>query len=49
MRPYLNIVAYTPFHDLFVGNFILVRPANHTTCPMWMGRAKSDVVNGLKE
>jgi hypothetical protein len=21
----LNIVAYTPFHDLFIGNFVLMR------------------------
>jgi len=26
MWPYLNIVAYMPFHDLFVGSFVLMRP-----------------------
>jgi hypothetical protein len=24
MCPSLNIVAYTPIHDLFIGNFVLV-------------------------
>ncbi len=45
MHLYLRIVAYILFHDLFVGNFILVWPTELTTYHVWMGRAKNDVVN----
>jgi hypothetical protein len=44
MRPSLNTTAYTSFLDLFVGNFVLVQLADPTIYPMWMGRAKNDVV-----
>jgi hypothetical protein len=40
----LNIVAYTPYCDLFIGNFVLVQPLNLTIYPIWMERAESDVV-----
>jgi len=44
MRPSLNTTTYTSFHDLFVANFVLVQLANLTIYPLWMGRAKNDVV-----
>jgi hypothetical protein len=44
MRPSLNIIAYTSFRDLFVGHFVLVQLVDPTIYPMWMGRAKIDVV-----
>jgi hypothetical protein len=44
MHPSLNIFAYTPFCDWFVGNFVLVQPSDPTFYHVWMGRAKSDVV-----
>jgi len=44
MHPSLNITAYTPFHDLFVGNFVLVWPVDPKVYHVWMGRDKSDVV-----
>jgi hypothetical protein len=44
MCPSLNIVAYTPFYDLFVGNFVLMRHVDPKVYLVWMGRAKSDVV-----
>jgi hypothetical protein len=44
MCPSLNIAAYTPFHDLFVSNFVLVQPANLVNYFVWMGKVESDVV-----
>jgi hypothetical protein len=44
MCPSLNIIAYTPFCDLFVGNFVFMRPADLKVYPMWMGRVECDVV-----
>ncbi len=44
MHPSLSTIAYTPFHDLFVGNLIFVWHVDLTVYPMWMGRAESDVV-----
>ncbi len=44
MCPFLNIVAYTPYCDLFIGNFVLVQPLNLTIYPIWMERVESDVV-----
>jgi hypothetical protein len=44
MCPSLNTIAYTPFHDLFVGNFVLVQPVVPKVYLVWMGRVKSDVV-----
>ncbi len=44
MCPSLSTIAYTPFHDLFVGNFIFVWPSNPTIYHVWMGNADSDVV-----
>jgi hypothetical protein len=44
MRRSLNITTYTPLRDLFVGNFVLLWPANPIVYHVWMGRAKSDVV-----
>jgi hypothetical protein len=48
MRPSLNILAYTPFCELFAGNFVLIWPTNLIVYPMWMGRAKSDVIKDQK-
>jgi hypothetical protein len=36
MHPSLNTLAYTPFCDLLVGNFVHVRPIDPTIYPMWM-------------
>jgi hypothetical protein len=44
MCPSLSTIAYMPFCDLFVGNFVLMRPINPIVYHVWMGRAKSDVV-----
>jgi len=44
MHPFFSIVAYTPFHDLFVGNFVLVRLGNPKLYHVWMGNVESDVV-----
>jgi hypothetical protein len=44
----LNIIAYMPFHDLFVANFVFVRVANPTFYPMWMERAENDVERNQK-
>jgi hypothetical protein len=44
MCPFFSTVAYTPFCDLFVGNFVLVQLIDLKVYPMWMGRAKNDVV-----
>jgi hypothetical protein len=44
MCPSLNIVPYTPFHDLLNGNFVIVQHLNLTIYLVWMERAKSDVV-----
>jgi hypothetical protein len=44
MRLFLNIVAYTPFRDLFTGNFVLVHLANPKVYHVWMGKVKSDVL-----
>jgi len=40
----LNIIAYTPFCDLFVGNFVFVWHTYPTIYLVRMGRAESDVV-----
>ncbi len=44
MRPSLNIATYTPFHDLFAGNFVFVQHVDLKVYHVWMGRAKSDVL-----
>ncbi len=41
MRP---LIAYTPFKDLNVGNFVLMGLDNLNLVPLWMGRAEGDVV-----
>ncbi len=41
MKPF---ITYTPFKDLSVGDFVLVRPRNLDLVPFWMGGAKGDVV-----
>jgi hypothetical protein len=43
MHPFLNILAYTFFWDLLVGNFVHVQPMDPTIYLMWRGRARSDV------
>jgi hypothetical protein len=40
MRPFLNIVVYTPF----VGNFVFVRLVDLKVYIVWMGRAENDVI-----
>jgi hypothetical protein len=44
MHLFLNIVAYTPFCDLFVDNFVLVWPIDPIIYLVWMGKVESDVV-----
>ncbi len=44
MQLSLKIVAYILFQDLGLGDFVLVRLVDLELCPMWMGRAKSEVV-----
>jgi hypothetical protein len=44
MRPSLNIVAYTPFHDLLVSNCVLVWPTDPIIYLVWMGMVESYVV-----
>ncbi len=41
MRP---LTAYTPFRDLNVGDFVLVKLHNLDLVPFQMGRAEGDVV-----
>jgi hypothetical protein len=41
MKPF---TTYTPFRDLNVRDFVLVRPHNLDLVPLWMGGAKGDVV-----
>jgi len=44
MHPSLSIVAYTPFHDLFVSNFVFMQPSNPIVYHVWMGKVENDVV-----
>jgi hypothetical protein len=48
MHLFLNIVAYMPFYDLFVGSFVLVRLIDPRIYLVWMGRVESDVVRNQK-
>jgi hypothetical protein len=41
MRP---LTTYTPFIDLNVGNFVLVRLHDPDFVSLWMGRVEGDVV-----
>ncbi len=41
MRP---LIAYTPFRDLNVEDFVLVRLHNPDLVLLWMGRIEGDVV-----
>jgi hypothetical protein len=41
MKP---LITYTPFKDLNVGDFMIVRPHDHDLIPFYMGRAKGDVI-----
>jgi hypothetical protein len=41
MRP---LTTYTPFRDLNVGNFVLVRLHDPDFVSLWMGRVEGDVV-----
>jgi hypothetical protein len=41
MRP---LTAYTPFRDLNVGDFVLVRLHNLDLVLVWMGKMEGDVV-----
>jgi hypothetical protein len=45
MKP---LIAYTPFKDLNVRDFVLVRPHDTNLVPFWMGRAKGDVIKDEK-
>ncbi len=45
----LNTPTYMPFCDLFVGNFVHVRPIDPTIYPVWMGRAKNDAKDQKNE
>ncbi len=37
------MTTYTPFQDLGVGDFTLVRPIELELYPVWMGRVKNEV------
>jgi hypothetical protein len=41
MKP---LIAYMPFKDLNVGDFVLVRLHDLDLVPFWMGRVKGDVI-----
>ncbi len=41
MRP---LIAYMPFRDLNVGNFVLMKPHDSNLVPLWMGRVEGDVI-----
>ncbi len=41
MRP---LIAYTPFKDFNVGDFVLVRPRDPDLVPFWMGKVEVDVI-----
>jgi hypothetical protein len=41
MKP---LTAYTPFKNLNVENFVLVRPHNLDLVLLWMGKVEGDVV-----
>jgi len=41
MRP---LTTYTPFRDLNVGDFVLVKPHDLNLVPFLMGRAEGDVI-----
>jgi hypothetical protein len=43
-RKHEAFTAYTSFKDLNVRDFVLVRPHNPNFVPLWMGKAKGDVV-----
>jgi len=38
------LTTYTPFRDLNVRDFVLVRPHDPNLVSLWMGRAKVDVI-----
>jgi hypothetical protein len=38
------LTTYTPFKDLNVGDFVLVKPHDPNLIPLWMGKAKGDVI-----
>jgi hypothetical protein len=37
------VITYTPFQDLGVGDFTLVRSIDLELYPVWMGRVKNEV------
>ncbi len=41
MRP---LIAYTPFRDFNVGDFVLVKPHDLDLVPLWLGRVEGDVI-----
>jgi hypothetical protein len=45
MRP---LITYTPFKDLNVGDFVLVRSHDPNLVPIQMGKVEGDVINILK-
>jgi hypothetical protein len=45
MRP---LIAYTPFRNFNVGNFVLVRPRDIDLVPLWMGKVEVDVIKDEK-
>jgi hypothetical protein len=45
MKP---LIAYTPFKDFNVGDFVLVRPLDLDLVPFWMGRVEGDVIKDEK-
>jgi hypothetical protein len=41
MRP---LIAYIPFKDFNVGDFVFMRLRDPDLVPLWMGRVKVDVI-----
>jgi len=48
MCPFFSTIVYMLLCDLFVGNFVLVRPIDFKVYLVWMGRVEIDVVKDLK-
>ncbi len=42
------LIAYMPFKNLNVGNFVLMRSHYLNLVPFWMGRVESDVIKDEK-
>ncbi len=43
-----SLIAYVPFKDLNVGNFVLMKPHDPDLVPLWMGKVEDDVIKDEK-